>query len=410
MLIVEATINMAQSLCTSAFEGGHVNRLHVFVHKLSENILILATRCATLLKLLRSIRYDIVVFLYRHKEHRMIKSISQRDIAKLLNVNVSTVSRALKGQPGVSQELRDHIMEIAKEQGYRPNPLAMSLRYGSTRTIGIVVPDISFNHYAHIVKWIEAEAKKNGYMCIVTDSDDKYYNEVACVEKLVNMHVEGIAMCLSQETEDCSYLKCLKKNRIPVVLFDRVADGPCPTVSINNEESARQATLHLIEGGAERIAFLGGPNRMKQTASRKHGYLEALRERGITIRKELVKCGHVSFNSGLADTLELLERKEPPQAILADHGMLAIAAFQAIISKGLRIPEDVAVVGFMSDWVSGMSYPRITFVKQNLREIGRKTFRLLYEQIQGDNKEKHQVVNARLNIRESTIKRTANNK
>ena len=104
----------------------------------------------------------------------MKKSISQRDIAKLLGVNVSTVSRALKGLPGVCDDLRQKIVEMAETQGYRPNPFAMSLRYGSTRTIGIVVPDMSFNHYAHIVKWIEAEARKNGYMCIVTDSDVIY--------------------------------------------------------------------------------------------------------------------------------------------------------------------------------------------------------------------------------------------
>ena len=145
---------------------------------------------------------------------------------------------------------------------------------------------------------------------------------------------------------------------------------------------------------------------MKQTASRKHGYLEALRECGIPIRKELVKCGHASFNSGLSDTLQLLSLPEPPDAILASYGMLATSASQAIVSKGLRIPEDVAIVGFMSDWVSGMSYPRITFVKQNLKEIGRKTFKLLYEQIQGESSEKHLVVDARLNIRESTIKTT----
>ena len=116
----------------------------------------------------------------------MKKSISQRDIANALGVNASTVSRALKGLSGVSAELRQRILEVAGESGYRPNPFAMSLRYGSTRTIGIIVPDISFNHYAHIVKWIEAEARKNGYMCILTDSNDKYTNEVECVEQLID--------------------------------------------------------------------------------------------------------------------------------------------------------------------------------------------------------------------------------
>lgn len=332
----------------------------------------------------------------------MKKSISQRDIAQSLGVNVSTVSRALKGLPGVSPELRQKVMALAHDEGYRPNPFAMSLRYGSTHIIGIVVPDISFNHYAHIVKWIEDEARKNGYMCIVMDSDDKYGSEVECVEQLVNMHVEGIAMCLSQETVDYAHLRRLRDHQIPLVLFDRMADTDFSTVTINDVESARKATLHLIESGARRIAFLGGPNGIKQVALRKHGYLEALFERGMVIRKELVKCGPVNFNSGLSDTLELLSLPEPPDAILADHGLLSIAAFQAIVSNGLRIPQDVAIVGFMSDWVACMVYPRMTFVKQNLRDIGRKTFQLLLEHINGNADVKHVVVNARLTIREST--------
>lgn len=333
----------------------------------------------------------------------MKKNISQRDIARLLGVNVSTVSRALKGQSGVSPDLRKKIADLASDQGYRPNPFAMSLRYGSTRTLGIVVPDIAFNHYAQIVKWIEDEAKKNGYMCIVTDSGDKHACEVECIERLMDMHVEGIAICLSQDTADLAHIQRLKDAHIPVVLFDRIADIDCPTVSFNDVESARQATLHLIDSGAQRIAFLGGPNHIKQAADRKHGYLEALRQRHITIHKELVRSTHVSFNSGLSNTLELLSLPEPPDAILADYGLLALSAFQAIVSKGLRIPQDVAIIGFMSDWVSGMTYPSLTFVKQNPKEIGRTTVKLLFEKINGSTIVKHVVIKARLNIRESTL-------
>ncbi len=332
----------------------------------------------------------------------MKKNISQRDIAQMLGINVSTVSRALKGMPGVSPELRQEIMRLAEKKDYRPNPFAMSLRYDTTHTIGVVVPDMSFNHYAHIVKWIEAEAKKKGYMCVVTDSGDKYGSEIECIEHLLNMRVEGIAVCLSQETADYTHLEQLKRRHVPLVLFDRVADIGCSTVSANDVDTARQAALHLIDDGARRIAFLGGPNQMKQTIDRKHGYLEALRERGITIRKELVKCGSVSFNSGLSDTLRLLDMQNPPNAILAAHGLLAISAFQAIASRGLRIPEDVAIIGFMSDWVSSMSYPPMTFVKQNLKEIGCKVFKLLFSQMDGDESVKQITVNARLNVREST--------
>ena len=331
----------------------------------------------------------------------MKKRVSQRDIARRLGVNVSTVSRALNGLPGVSSELRQKIEQLALQQDYQPNPFAMSLRYDTTRTIGIIVPDIAFNHYSQIVKHIEAEAKKNGYMCIVTDSGDKYSHEVECVNQLLSKHVEGIVLCLSQETNDFAHIKRLNDRHIPVVLFDRVADVGCSTVSVNDVESGRQATLHLIDSGKRRIAFLGGPNKLKQTADRKHGYLEALRERGMNIRKDLVKCGNVSFNSGLSRTLELLDLPERPDAIIADHGLLVIASLQAIYSKGLRIPEDVAVIGFMSDWVSDIPVPRITFVKQNLKEIGSKTFKLLLDQINGEQNIKHITVNARLNIKES---------
>lgn len=333
----------------------------------------------------------------------MKKRISQRDIARSLGVNASTVSRALKGLDGVSPALREKILNLAEEHGYRPNPFAMSLRYDTTKTIGIVVPDVSFNHFAHIVKRIEAEARKNGYMCIITDSDENFENESNCLELLESMHVEGIIICPSQNTTDFSHFQRLRKN-MPIVLFDRAPDIGISSVIINDAASARQATNSLIDAGARRIAFLGGPNQMKQTIDRKHGYLEALRERDIPIRTELVRCHDISFNSGLSDTLELLGLPEPPDAIIASHGLLAISALQAVTSQGLLIPEDVAIIGYVSDWVSEMSHPRISFVRQNLREIGNKAFRLLQDQMNGDDSIQHVVVGARLELRDSTKK------
>ena len=333
-----------------------------------------------------------------------MKRISQRDIAKKLGVNVSTVSRALRGLDGVSPDVRQKIEQFAKENGYRPNPFATSLRYDTTRTIGIVVPNVAYNHNAQILKRIEADARKNGYMCIITDSDESYENEVNCLELLENMHVEGIIICPSQETTDFSHLLRLKEAHMPIVFFDRAPDIGISSVVINDAASAYQATNSLIEAGARRIAFLGGPNQFKQTVDRKHGYLEALRERGVPIHTELVKCNHISFNSGLSDTLELFSLPEPPDAILATHGLLAISALQSVTSIGKRIPEEVAIIGYLSDWVSEMSHPRISFVKQNLKEIGSRAFRLLSDQINGDDSVQHVVINARLELRDSTKK------
>ena len=305
----------------------------------------------------------------------------------------------------MSPELRQQIESFAVENGYRPNPFAVSLRFDTTRTIGIVVPDVSFTHYAHIVKRIEAEARNNGYMCIITDSDDKPETESYCLELLENMHVEGIIICPTQNTTDFSQLLRLKKANMPIVFFDRAPDIDISSVIINDAASAFQATNSLIDDGARRIAFLGGSNLMKQTADRKHGYLQALRERGIPIRTELVKCHNISFNSGLSDTLELLSLPEPPDAIIASHGLLAISALQAVTSQRLKIPEELAIIGYLSDWVSEMCHPRISFVRQNLREIGIKAFRLLIDQINGDDSIQHVVVNARLELRDSTKKK-----
>ena len=337
-----------------------------------------------------------------------MKRISQRDIARQLGINVSTVSRALRGLDGVSPELKKQIERLAEEGGYRPNPFAMSLRFDTTRTIGIVVPDVSFNHNAHIVKCIEAEARKAGYMCIITDTDDSLENETNCLELLVNMHVEGIIICPSQDATNFHYLLQLRQIHIPVVVFERATDVDISSVNINDAASAREATNYLIDSGSRRIAFLGGPNQMKQTVDRKHGYLQALRERGIPIRTDLVMCHRLSFNSGLSDTMELLRLPEPPDAILASHGLLAISALQAVTSYGKRIPDEVSIIGYMSDWVSEMSHPRISFVKQNLKEIGIKAFRLLLDQINGDDSVQHVVVKARLELRDSTIKTTIN--
>lgn len=331
-----------------------------------------------------------------------MKRISQREIANLLGVNVSTVSRALRGLEGVSTELRQKILHLAKEQGYRPNPFAVSLRYDTTRTIGIIVPDVSFNHFAHIVKRIEAEARKEGYMCIITDTDDKYENEKYCLELLVNMHVEGIIMCLSQETTDYAHIQRLRKIHMPVVLFDRDADIDISSVVINDADSARKITNYLVDIGAQRIAFLGGPNKLKQTSDRKHGYLEALHERNIPVRKNLVKCNYFSYNSGLTDTLELLDLPEPPDAIIATHGLLVTSAMKAVESRGLRIPEDVSIIGYMSDWVSDVTSPRVSFVKQNQKEIGLKAFKLLFDQMNGDTCVQHVIVKARFEVRDST--------
>lgn len=191
-----------------------------------------------------------------------MRRLSQRDIAKILGVNVSTVSRALRGMEGVSAEVRDKIVTLAKEQGYRPNPFATSLRYDTTRMIGIVVPDVAFNHYAQIVKRIEAEARKARYVCIIMDTDDKDENEENCIDLLVNMHVEGIIVCPSQDTTDFSHLMRLRQAKIPVVFrlcskrhcrcWEEVNDLPIRHIRLKDYEKTRDSIMPLPADNAWR--------------------------------------------------------------------------------------------------------------------------------------------------------------
>ena len=321
----------------------------------------------------------------------------------MLGINVSTVSRALAGVEGVSEELRQRIHEIAAANNYRPNPFAMSLRYDTPHTIGIVVPDLSNLQQMMVVKSIEASAFEEGYVCIITSSGDSLPGEQAAMQRLANMHVEGIIACLSQGTVNYSHLEELRRQHIPLVLFDQTSPRKdFPSVTINDASSAHEATLYLIDRGARRIALLGGANHLRIVTERKHGYLEALRERGLPINKEFIKCNQLSYNSGLTDTYELLTMESPPDAILAMDDTLTIAALQTAASLGLTIPDDLAIIGYTSEQLSAIASPRLTFLRRNTKEMGQEVFLLLKEQLAGNTGVRNVKVSTRLEVREST--------
>ena len=322
----------------------------------------------------------------------------------MLGINVSTVSRALAGAEGVGEELRQRVLEIAAANNYRPNPFAMSLRYDTPKTIGIIVPDLANIQYLQVVKSIELCAKENGYLSIITSSNDHMAGEQEAIQRLANRHVEGIIACLSQETSNYSHLEELRRQHIPLVLFDQTSPRKdFPSVTINDAASAREATLYLIDHGARRIALLGGANHLRIVSERKHGYLEALRERGLPIVKEFIKCNQLSYNSGLADTYELLTAESPPDAILAMDDTLTIAALQTAKSLGRRIPEDISIIGYTSEQLSMVSSPRLTCLRRNPKEMGQEAFRLLKEWIDGNEEVRNVKLNVRLEVRESTF-------
>lgn len=330
------------------------------------------------------------------------RPISLKDLATELGVSVSTVSRALKNSPEIGEEMRNRIRTLAQERNYRANPFALSLLKNSVRIIGIIVPDIVTHFYSSIISGISDMARTNGYSAIITSSYEQYELEKQSVEDLVNIRVEGIIACLSQETTDYSHFEVLKEQNIPLVFFDRVClTDSFPSVVTNNTESAQAATEHLLSIGAKRIGFIGGANHLDIVRQRKHGYLEALRAHRIPIEKELVFCKRIGFEAGYEGACKLLALSRPPDAILAMTDTLAFGAMKAIKERGLRIPQDVALIGYTDEEHSNYVEPTLTAITHQTYRMGEAACSLLIKRLNGHLLPHQVVVPAVLSVRQS---------
>ena len=331
---------------------------------------------------------------------------SLKDLAHQLGVSIATVSRALRGSHEVSEEMRTKVKELAKQLNYRPNPFAQSLRKEAPRNIGVVVPNLVTHYYAAVLDGIEDYARQNGYSVFSCNSHEDYNREEQAIDNFISMHVEGIIACLSQDTIDYSHFREIYDMGIPLVFFACFCLPELFShVVANGAEAAQQATQHLIDNGCRRIAFIGGPNHLDMVKRRKHGYLEALRENRIPIERELVACGKIDFDIARNSTLRLLGSDNPPDAILAFNDIVTYAAFDAIKSKDLVIPDDVAIMGFTDGEGAAFVTPKLSAIMDQAHLQGRKACELLLRNINGDNKIYHEVVPMILKIRDSSVKK-----
>ena len=331
---------------------------------------------------------------------------SLKDLANELGVSIATVSRALRNSHEVGEEMTRKVKQLAKELNYRPNPFAQSLRKEAPRVIGVIVPNLVTHYYAAVLDGIEDYASKCGYSVISANSHESYVREQRALENFLDMHVEGIVACLAQDTVDYSHYEQLHTMGIPLVFFARCClEDKFSQVVGNGEVAAQEATQHLIDEGARRIAFIGGPNHIDMVRRRKHGYLEALRDNHIPIERELVVCDKIDFDVARNATLRLLEGNNRPDAILAFNDIITYAAFDAIKTKGLKIPQDVAIIGFTDGDTSAFVTPKLSAIVDKAHEQGAKACELLMRNINGDSKIYKEVVPMILKIRESSEKK-----
>ena len=333
------------------------------------------------------------------------KRISLKDLAHELGVSIATVSRALRNSPEIGQEMQMKVKELAKRLNYRPNPFAQSLRKEGPRIIGVVVPNLVTHFYAAVLDGIEDEARRAGYSVISSNSHESCEDEMRAIDNFINLHVEGIIASVSQNTTDYSHFEKVSKMGIPLVFFGRTClPDLFSSVTANGDVAAQKATQHLIETGSRRIAFLGGPNHLDMVKRRKHGYLEALRDNRIPIDRELVVCNRIDFDLVVEATKQLLQIENRPDAILAVNDTVTFAAFNAVKEMGLRIPEDVALIGFTDDQHARYVTPQMSAIEDQSYKMGCVAYDLLQKSISGDPNKYKKIVPQKLVIRGTSDK------
>ncbi|WP_416440341.1 LacI family DNA-binding transcriptional regulator [Leeuwenhoekiella sp. A16] len=300
------------------------------------------------------------------------KEITIYDIAKALNYSPSTISRALNNNRSISKKTVKIIQDAAKEMGYRPNSLAASLRNNRSNTIGIMISRINRPFISSLISGVEERARKAGYNVIISQSNDKYENEINNAKALYDSRISGLVVSLAMETTDYGHFQQFVDQGIPIVFVDRVPENfTSYRVIIDNYSSGYMATKHLIEQGCKRIAHFAGAQHRNVYEERKKGYIEALTEYGLPIEEDLiVEFETLSFEEGKKATKTLLKMKNPPDGIFSSNDTAAVSAIMYAKKHGVRIPQDLAIIGFNDDPIASIVDPGLSTVTHPATKMG----------------------------------------
>jgi LacI family transcriptional regulator len=329
------------------------------------------------------------------------------DVAKALNISPSTVSRGLKDHPHIHKETKKKIRAMAKEMGYQQNKFASSLRKRRTETIGVVVPKLNSYFMATVIAGVEKITNRHGYGLIISQSQESGKQEVSCVSTLFNSRVDGMLISLAFDTKNLDHFNKLFNKDIPIVFFDRVADcHGCLSVIIDNYKAGYEATSHLISQGCTKIIHLGGNLLRNVYSERFRGYKQALHENGIDFNQKLVFISDLTGESGKSIIKKVLSMNPRPDGIFAANDTSAVATMVEMQAEGIKIPNDIAIVGFNNEPISQVIQPNLTTVDYPAREMGEIAATSLIEKL----KDPHSVslsriiMKHRLIVRESSLR------
>ncbi len=331
--------------------------------------------------------------------------VTIKDLAEELGISPSTVSKALKNHPDISQETRKKVNDLAKLWNYFPNPIALSLRNSRTKTIGLIIPEIVHHFFSSVISGIEDVAYDAGYNVMIYQSNESYNRELIAVQALMNSRVEGILISLSKETRNFDHLNNVLGHGIPIGMFDRVCEEiETDKVTVDDYHGAYMAVSHLIRTGCRRIAHLSGPPGLPIADFRRNGYVDALRDNNLKINRDLIiYCDN--FKQALIRTKQLMNLSEPPDAFFTVNEFTATGVVKSLYDLKIRIPEDVSIFAFSNGLITQVTNPALSTVDQHAYQIGQTSAQLLLDRLLNQQVSRpfiHQVIKTELIIREST--------
>lgn len=306
------------------------------------------------------------------------KTITIKEMARLLGVSKSTVSRALRDSPEIGEDTKERILEMARELNYSPNPIALSLLNNKTHTIGVIVPDIANPFFSSVIGGVEDIAYSRGYHVMIYQSHESYEREVIDSRHIISRRADGLIISVASSSRQMEHLKAVQDNGIPVVFFDRFTDDvKTHKVRVDDYKSSFEATQHLIEQGCTRIAHIAGPPNLSISRNRLMGYQDALAKAKLPTRSEFVVTSEFSQEGGTQAAYHLMALRERPDGIFAASDNIGVGVHWALRQLGYKMPDDVALIGFSDLPISSLLDPPLSTVIQPTFEMGQNSAELL---------------------------------
>jgi LacI family transcriptional regulator len=300
-----------------------------------------------------------------------LKDVTIYDIARALDISPATVSRGLKDHPGIRKDTKKRILDAALKMGYQHNTFARNLRVRKTNTIGVIIPRLNSYFMSTVIAGMEKVANDRGYNLIISQSQESVKKEIASVNTMFNSRVDGILVSLAFDTENIDHFNAMLKKEIPIIFFDRIAEHTkCTSIIIDNTRAGYDATLHLLDQGCQRIVYVGGSLSRNVYADRLKGYKLALAEKGVNYDSSLTIINTLSEQAGSDSAQYIMKMNPRPDGIFAANDTAAVACIRDLRQAGIRVPEDIAVVGFNNDPISRVIEPNLTTIHYPGQEMG----------------------------------------